>query len=417
MQPRLCLLVAVLAAGLSTPALAGGLFLYELGAEDNGLANAGAAARAQDAATIATNPAGLTRLQGTHVMVNGGAIWGRIKFDADSNSTAGGGSGDNAAVPAPLGSVFISHQLNDRWSTGFGIFGAFGLGLDYGDKNWAGRYFSQEATISGIFLAPSVAYKIDDQWSVGVNLLAVKGDFASEMAVNRLLLADGRVKYEAEDWGYGASIGVLYQHTEQTRFGLTYNSEVEWNFDDKLKSQSQLGILPGAADLAVTMRMPQNVTLSAFHQLDSQWAVLASANWQDWSRFGEMGIDLTTSGGLIDTSRTVNRKYQDTWHLSLGTQYQMTDKLRLNAGIGYDSSAVQDKHRTVDNPMGEIWRFATGFMYQLDADTSVHASYTLAWMGDMQVDQQRDVPGGNRVSGEYKRAHLSIIGAGINWAF
>ena len=54
------------AAWLIAPAAsAGGLFLYEIGTADVGLASAGYTARAQDASTAFTNPAGMTRLEGT----------------------------------------------------------------------------------------------------------------------------------------------------------------------------------------------------------------------------------------------------------------------------------------------------------------------------------------------------------------
>lgn len=43
-------------------AQASALYFYEIGTEDTALAGAGQAARAQDASTIVTNPAGMTRL-------------------------------------------------------------------------------------------------------------------------------------------------------------------------------------------------------------------------------------------------------------------------------------------------------------------------------------------------------------------
>jgi long-subunit fatty acid transport protein len=43
---------------------AGGISLYEVGTADVGLASAGYSARAQDASTVFTNPAGITRLAG-----------------------------------------------------------------------------------------------------------------------------------------------------------------------------------------------------------------------------------------------------------------------------------------------------------------------------------------------------------------
>ena len=62
--------------GLTSQANAGGLYLYEIGTEDLGLANAGTAARAQDASTVASNPAGMTRLDGQPADTWGsGTVW------------------------------------------------------------------------------------------------------------------------------------------------------------------------------------------------------------------------------------------------------------------------------------------------------------------------------------------------------
>ena len=52
-----------LSAFTASWAHAGGLYLYELGTPEVGAAAAGWAARAQDAGTVFTNPAGMTRLK------------------------------------------------------------------------------------------------------------------------------------------------------------------------------------------------------------------------------------------------------------------------------------------------------------------------------------------------------------------
>ena len=76
---------ALASAGLlaAAPVVAGGLSLYEIGTEDVGLASAGYTARAQDASTVFTNPAGMTRLEGTQ------ATWAGRCSTAPSRSASG----------------------------------------------------------------------------------------------------------------------------------------------------------------------------------------------------------------------------------------------------------------------------------------------------------------------------------------
>src|SRR5512143_1902849 len=87
-------LVAALAAlgTASGTATAGGVLLYEVGSADVGLASAGYGARAQDASTILTNPAGMTRLDGTQVLAAGQLLWGDVKFSVGSGTSPALGS-------------------------------------------------------------------------------------------------------------------------------------------------------------------------------------------------------------------------------------------------------------------------------------------------------------------------------------
>ncbi len=78
----------------AAPASAGGLSLYEIGTEDVGLASAGYTARAQDASTVFTNPAGMTRLDGTQVTMGAQALYGDLGFSIGQGTSPGLGNGD-----------------------------------------------------------------------------------------------------------------------------------------------------------------------------------------------------------------------------------------------------------------------------------------------------------------------------------
>ena len=85
-------------AAASVPTTAGGLFGYEVGTADVGLASAGYGARAQDASTVLTNPAGMTRLDGNQFLVAGQLLWSNAKFSIDSATSPALGSGDGGYI-------------------------------------------------------------------------------------------------------------------------------------------------------------------------------------------------------------------------------------------------------------------------------------------------------------------------------
>jgi long-chain fatty acid transport protein len=426
---RICQLTVLTSAlSLQIPAWASGLILYEVGSDNVGLANAGAAARAQNPGTLASNIAGMSFLPGTQISAGMQLLHSNLEFSQDAASNVPGRDSGTAMEWAPGGSLFVTHQLDENWHVGFASYGDFGLSIDY-ENAWSGRYFMQNGELLGMTLLPSLSYRLDEQWSFGIGLRAMYAMFDTQVAVDNNPLGildspDGKLSYNDSDWGFGANFGLIYQPRPDTRIGLSYTSEIAIEFSDALKLE---GLNPGitnmltnrgiiGADTQIKMHVPQSLTLSLYQRLDSQWALLASANWQDWSRFGQVGVQLD-SGNPVSTS--VDANYRDTWHLSVGTQYQASPQLLWNAGLAYDSSPVSDSNRTLTMPMGETWRIASGFTYALDLQTELNLSYAFIWMGDMPISQQKSLPIAEpkQTSGSFEDAWIQAVSASATWRF
>jgi long-chain fatty acid transport protein len=402
-------------------AWAGGILLYEIGTDNAGLANAGAAARAQGPSTIASNPAGMSYLPGTQITGGLQVLYGDLSFDRNAGSYVPGRSSGNALDPIPSGSVFISHELDDHWSVGFGQYGDFGLAVNY-DNDWKGRYFAQNSSLLGLSLVPSVAYRFNEQWSVGVGVKAMYGMLQTQTAIDRSPFGftdrtDGQYKYKDGAWGFGANVGAIYAPQTGTRIGLTYTSKVDLDFEDRLdvKGDGRLLERINYTNTKLDTTVPQTVTLSLFQQLDQQWALLASANWQDWSKFGEIGVQVETKV-FGAQSKSVDAGFRDTLHLSLGAQYQATEQWLWNVGVAYDSSATPDSKRSVIIPTGESWRIATGATYALNKDTDINVSWAMVWLGDMPVDQTKSISG-KHVSGEFDDTWIQTLTGNLTWRF
>lgn len=108
----------------STVSHASALYFYEVGTEDAALAGAGQAARAQDASTLLTNPAGMTRLP-DHMLTGGvQAMGGDISYQLD-NESSGRQSPGNVMNLFPNASMFYTQRLNDSVSAGLGLYGNY----------------------------------------------------------------------------------------------------------------------------------------------------------------------------------------------------------------------------------------------------------------------------------------------------
>ena len=403
-------------------ARAGGLSLYEVGSPDVGLAAAGYAARAQDASTLLTNPAGMTRLQDSEFLFGGQMLYGDLGFTQNSNTTVPGGGGDvnNAIGWVPAGSMFYVHNASPDLKYGFGVFSNFGLAMDYGD-NWVGRYTVQRATLMGLSFMPAVAYRVNDQVSIGAGLNAMYGIFKTDVAINNILpgLPDGQLKLSDNEWGFGGNFGILYEASKATRFGVTYSSAVKLDF----KAQPQFtnlgpglsaalnaaGLLNG--QIGLNMKVPQAVMTSVYHQLDDRWAILGSVGWQQWSHFGRVGIEIDSNN---PTSLTVNAKYNDTWHGAVGAQYRPSSLWMWSFGVAYDTSAVDDENRTTTFPVGDSWRLGAGGTYAMSKQMDINFDYELAWGGTLPLDQTGG-PLTGRLAGEYQDTSISFFVVNFRW--
>jgi len=343
---------------VSPTGYASGLYFYEIGTEDTALAGAGQAARAQDASTIVTNPAGMTRLP-DHMFTGGlQAMDGDISYTLDDESR-GNSPGDIMRI-FPNASAFYAQKINDDLFAGIGMYGNYGLGTDYG--NWAGDRLIKKSTMAALTLSPSVAYKLNDRLSIGGSVNLNYGFLSLTRNV------DGDDETEKDhDWAMSYRLGLLMELTDQTRAGITWNSKTEYDFD--INGKARFPNLPNVEyDLPISaqVRAPQQIMLSLVHDFNQQWSVMGDLGWQDWSQFGSPQI--TVSGQDIDKSN----RLKDSWHTALGVQYRPTEQWRLNAGVAFDSSIYETQSDVaLTLPTGDEWRFATGAQYQVTPQSNI----------------------------------------------
>lgn len=401
---------------------AGGLIAYEIGTPDLGLASAGYAARAQDAATAMTNPAGMTRLFCTELMVGLQPLYGDLTFSPNSLTTVSGDNGGNALKWFPGGGAFFVYNLSSDFKLGLSSYGNFGLPLHY-NGSWVGRYYATEASLLGMTLAPSLAYRIHDMWSLGLAIDVMYGIMNQKAAVNNSPsgvfgnVPDGELKYEDTTWGAGFTFGILFEPTIFTRFGITYTSAIDLKFKNDLEFTDTFPvIIPGgnvSVPLELDLTVPKQLMLSFYHDCFDWIAFLGNVGWQNWEQFGDVNIIV---GQAHPTSFKTQLDFRDTWHAALGTQVTILSTWRLSLGTAYDSSMVANNKRSVSLPVGQAWRFGAGLEYFAREDFTVGVAYTRISGGNLSVNQNKGILTGH-VAGEYANVSINYVGVNFDWIY
>ncbi len=391
-------IVSLIILVIASQAKAGGLYLYEIGTEDLGLASAGTAARAQDASTVASNPAGMTRLEGKQLTLGAQVLYGDLTYEMDRNYLEEPG---NVVGWLPAMSAFYSHSISDDFKIGVALYGNFGLSLNF-DDDWAGHNLVKEATMMGLTLQPSMAYRINKMWSVGAGLGINLGYFS--LSRDKQLTGE-EVTLDDSDLAPNGKFGLMFQPCQYARLGLTWSSEVEYDFDIDASGNLPSGV-PWTLPIDASVGAPQQFMFSGVLMLNDKWSLLGNVGWQDWSSFS----DLSVSIGPVSQSSSL--ELQDTWHGALGTQYQLTKATRFNFGIAYDSSMYEDQDNTsLTMPSGATWRFGTGVQHQLSEKSSFGVAF------EYLMSEDATVPAPALLAGSYNDPEMYFISVNYGYHF
>ncbi len=422
---------------------AGGFALIEQGVKGLGNAYAGAAASAEDASTIFFNPAGMTLLDGNQVLVGLHIIQPSTKF-TDNGSSAGGSDGGDAADLAVIPNLFLVADINDEVKLGLGISVPFGLGTNY-DKDWKGRYQAVETAVEVININPSLAFKVNPQWSVGLgaNIQYFKAkltnavDFSSAclgaqaqgilpagtclatgLVTPQTPATDGFADVTGTSWGFGYNLGVLFAPTEATRVGLAYRSQVKHSLDGKadftLPAAAQPVFGPAFADTDISgdIDLPSTLSLSLFHQLTNSWTLLADITRTGWSSYDKLVIEFENPAK--DPSEEVNN-WKDVNRYSLGVNFTPSQTWIYRAGIAYDKSPVPSAElRSARSPGSDRTWLALGLGYQVAKNLTLDFGYAHLFAKDAEIN--RIGATGDRLKGSYE-SDVDIFSGQVVWVF
>lgn len=439
-------IIGSLAAGaLSYAGIAqgSGFAIVEQSVKGLGNAFAGGAAATEDPSTVFFNPAGLTRLQGRQVLAGVNIIIPVAEFNNTDSTNAIGGTpigrtesdaGETGLVPNLYYTMAVTEQLR----FGLGIFAPFALATKY-DGDWIGRYHAIDSEITTVNINPTLAYKLNDQFSIGAGVSIQYIDVTLSQAIDFGTLAflsgvpgalpstpalDGFSKVTGDDWGYGFNLGLLYEIDSATRIGLAYRSSISYTLkgDDDLTVPASLTAVFGPSrrlGASADATLPETVSISGYRKLDERWAIMADATWTRWSRFDELRIE------FADGSESVQPEdWRDTWRYSLGVSYVYNQEWTLRAGIAYDRTPVPSvERRTPRIPDNSRRWIAIGASYRSSPSFGFDFGYTHIFLSDAGIDDTElttgslaGLPIGNTLRGEYD-SRIDIVSAQVQWTF
>ena len=440
----------LISVSLPTAVNAAGFALIEQSASGMGNSFAGGAAVAEDASTVFFNPAGLTRLEGRQLSGALHYINPKSKFNNEGSKTALGqpltGDDDDGGRDGWVPNLYYTQDLAERWKVGIGINAPFGLTTEY-DDDWIGRYHAVKSDVVTLNINPSLAYKANDNISLGFGVSAQYIDveltsaidmgsvcFAQELGAvippgtcNALGSGpqqnDGFAKLTADSWDFGYNFGFLYEFTTASRVGVHYRSKIKHSLegDANFTVPGELGFLTSTgnfvdSNLTADVSLPDSLSVSYFQELNASVAFMFDWTLTRWSSFDELRIDYDSN--QPDTVTTED--WDDSNRFSAGLNYRLNPSWLLRFGMAYDQTPIPNsKHRTPRLPGNDRTWVSFGFNFQPQDNLSMDFGYAHLFIPDADINNtyESGVPTLNHtLSGSYE-LQVDIVSAQLNWKF
>ncbi len=417
--------VAAMFGGLAGGAFAAGFALNENSASGAGAAFAGGAASGEDASTVFYNPAAMTRISETQMVVGLHGVVPDLKFNNQGSSTTGGpltgGNGGDPGKVVVVPNFYLVTDITPDIKYGFGVSAPFGLRTQY-DGDWAGRYQALKSVIKTIDLNPSLAFKVNKLVSLGAGFNAQYINAELSNAIDFGLLsggapqsADGAADISGNSWGYGYNLGALFQFPTGTRVGLAYRSKIHQTLVGNASYTNVPAALAGnftsgGAKVAVTL--PDSMSLSAVQVIADKWELLSDVTFTRWSYFNELRVRF--DNGAPDAVTVEN--WRNTLRGSIGLAYRYSDFLKLRGGIGFDQSPVRSAFRTARIPDNNRKILAAGANYKVSKMGSVDFAYQHLFLSDTPINNNQLAAGNGQLIGTYN-SQVNILSLQYNHNF
>lgn len=341
----------------------------------------------QDASAFFYNPGSASFLEKSSISIGGTGVFAKVAFE-ESNSKEVNYS--NSPVGTPF-TAYFAYKKNEKSKSvyGLGIYTPFGSTISY-ENDWIGRYALQSLKLKSIYIQPSYSYQVTDKIGIGLGLIYALGEVELQRAIP--LNSDSYANLSGKTTGFGFNAGVYFKASEKWSFAATYKSKIQMDITDG----DAVFVVPSGVEsnfpngkFTSSLPLPAVSTVGASFKPNEKLTFATDINYIEWKAYDSLIFDYeTNTTSLVDTRSA--REYKNTFAFRMGAQYQLTEKLKVRAGVVYGLTPVPDGRLTPETPDNNRVNFSTGFSYSLSEKFKIDASvlYTTFKREDTNLETQ-----------------------------
>lgn len=268
-----------------------------------------------------------------------------------------------------------------------------------------------------LIIAPTFAYKLDTQHSVGVSPLLVVQQFKATGldAFAGFSMAPDKVSNTGTDrsTGVGVRLGYLGQLSDTLKFGATYSPKIKMGKFDKYA-----GLFAGAGSFDI----PENYALGVNVQVTPAVSVAADYSRINYSGVTSIGNPMRNlmAGNPMGSPNGPGFGWSDVSVIKLGVQWQATPTMVLRAGYNQSTNPVKPENVTFNILAPGVIKqhYTLGGTYALSKDAEFTWAYMYAPKNTVTGPSMYNgmMPGASGIT-ETVRMSQQSLGVQYSWKF
>lgn len=391
--PASCLapVLATLAIAATSPAAASGLLAVRFGGEHGHPTT-------DNPTAIYFNPAGLSLLGGTRLMLDGTFAWRSFVYERDpaaidnvlADPEVGAGTPAGSGVAANSGRAELFNVLATPFfavATDFGVEG-LGAGLGFyvpfggsssfdtvapsdeypGAVDGPQRWWAIDGTLRALYFTGAVSYRLaGPRLSLGagvnvvlsqMNTLRARNSDGTDHLVSNGDLLEGRALVDVSGVDVSISAGLIWEPIDHLYVGLSYQSQPGFGTTTMTGDTTLIfGATPSEAIEPTPSEFynawPDVTRFGVRYQRPDTWEVRLFGEYARWSVMYEQcllnsAVSPRSCRGDPPPGKIVlvPRRWEDAFGIRAGGSYWPSPDVELYAGAGFDGNAIPE--RTID---------------------------------------------------------------------
>ncbi len=332
---------------------------YEVNTQSAAATGQGGAVTASVAGPEAVfyNPAGLVNVGGTYALLGVTTLVPTVGYASPSGATA-----IETRVLLPP-SAFVGTSVTPRFAVGIGLYAPIMLDVEW-PAAFEARYDARTTQITGYTIAPTVAYRLLPELSLGLGLAVTRLTMLHERALN-FIDQDGLLRVGGGGWLAGVNAGAQWSLLkDRLHVGLTFRSGGTAPINGRADFQVPIEFQQVMPDQTMTssVDVPGELVFGVSGLPWKRLSIGAEASVGFWQSHSTWQIAFPNQPAL---NISEPRAYADPMSFRVGAQLTITDAWRLRAGGGYEPSPIQNTGLMPSMPDGDHVYVSGGVGYAL----------------------------------------------------